>query len=132
MAESHQMQETRQESADIQVAAMEGAQSAVIVDRENSPVAETPFTPTSAGTSAISDADAKSARSDKFQLSSADGNAEQGAKVQGSGHWLQKDKQVLPYNNMKIVMPGICLIVGKFSILPSQSSRRFIASETTC
>ncbi|GAC93138.1 drug transporter [Pseudozyma hubeiensis SY62] len=27
------------------------------------------------------------------------------------GHWLQHDQHILPYNNMKIVMPGLCLCV---------------------
>ncbi|KAJ9480182.1 putative Vacuolar basic amino acid transporter 5 (putative) [Pseudozyma hubeiensis] len=27
------------------------------------------------------------------------------------GHWLQHDQHILPHNNMKIVMPGLCLCV---------------------
>ncbi|KAJ1023459.1 hypothetical protein NDA16_003076 [Ustilago loliicola] len=105
MVDSHQMQESRREAADIQVAAMEGAQIGAVADTEHSPVAETPFSPTRTHTSTgASEADGKSARSE--------GKTEEATKGQGSGHWIQKDKQVLPYNNMKIVMPGICLMIG--------------------
>ncbi|KAJ1035728.1 hypothetical protein NDA13_000388 [Ustilago tritici] len=115
MVDSHQMQEVspstlaRQEAADIQVAAMEGVQVGAALTDHN-PVAETRFSPTRTHTSAAtSDTDGKSTRSDKVGEQPA---AVEATKGQGSSHWLQKDQVVLPYNNMKIVMPGICLIVG--------------------
>lgn len=131
--ESTQMQEVpaSEREAEIQVAALEGAQiggldsAAAIADDDAHHSAETPLpthTHTSEGSSATSELDEKSdlhatsptsqkeATSEKDQPTSPQEDPAS-ISTKGSGHWLQQDKHELPYNNMKIVMPGICLIV---------------------
>ncbi|SPO27165.1 related to multidrug resistance proteins [Ustilago trichophora] len=127
--DSPHMQEVPSPSrqAEIEVAAFEGAQiggldsaaAAADNDAHHPSTAETALatrTHTSDGGSApISDLDEKS---DAHVVTPTSQNATgkdqptTTTNSKGSGHWLQSDKQVLPYNNMKIVMPGICLIVG--------------------
>lgn len=110
---------------EIEIAAFEGAQiggldsaaGAADDDAHHSTAAQTPLatrTHTSDGSSPTSDVDEKSeahASSPPSDISKPTSTPEKAAK-QGSGHWLQQDQHVIPYNNMKIVMPGICLIIG--------------------
>ncbi|SNX85597.1 related to multidrug resistance proteins [Melanopsichium pennsylvanicum] len=126
-----QMQETSSPArqTDIRVAAFEanqigGLDSAAGVadhDDHHASASETPLatlTNTPDGTNArVSDVDEKSeahAATNISQNSCKQGSTSTAADLnqKGSGHWLQSEKQVIPYNNMKIVMPGICLMIG--------------------
>ena len=111
---------------EIEAAAFEGAQiggldTAAAAAEHDVHHAETPLatrTHTSDNSRATSEHDEKSdlhasvTPSSQKEASTPTTQDPSTANTKGSGHWLQQDKHVLPYNNMKIVMPGICLIIG--------------------
>ncbi|KAI3476461.1 hypothetical protein L1887_61959 [Cichorium endivia] len=92
-----------------QIGALDSAAAAAEHDTRHHDEAETALptrTQTSEGSQTASDLDEKSDTHPATPTTNKDAK-----DAKGSGHWLQQDKQVLPYNNMKIVMPGICLII---------------------
>ncbi|SJX62434.1 related to multidrug resistance proteins [Sporisorium reilianum f. sp. reilianum] len=117
---STQMQEVPASVRDteIQAAALEGNQiggldsAAGATEHDIHQAAETPLatrTHTSLGSQTASESDEKDATDAVTSTSAAENGAATPKK--GNGHWLQQDTHVLPHNNMKIVMPGICLAI---------------------
>ena len=104
----------------VQIGGLDSAAGAADRDAHPAMGNETPLatrTHTSEATPPTSDLDEKSdvhavTPTSQAAASTSEKEASTTAANKGSGHWLQQDKQILPHNNMKIVMPGICLIVG--------------------
>lgn len=92
-----------------QIGAMHSA--AGTADHDLHPNSETPLVihdSTQSASRATSDSDEKS----DVHAATPTCSSHDPASTPKKSHWLQSDQHVLPHNNMKIVMPGLCLAVG--------------------
>lgn len=92
-----------------QIGAMHSA--AGTADHDLHPNSETPLAihdSTQSASRATSDSDEKS----DVHAATPTCSSHDPASTPKKSHWLQSDQHVLPHNNMKIVMPGLCLAVG--------------------
>ncbi|EST04691.1 Major facilitator superfamily [Kalmanozyma brasiliensis GHG001] len=105
---------------ELQAAALEGNQiggldtAAGTTEHDIHHPSETPLatrTHTSDGSRATSELDEKSQERPATPTSQTPGTVD-GSATPKKAHWLQSDKQILPHNNMKIVMIGLCGLIG--------------------